>query len=172
MKRQWFDRENCGALQNKVDHCGKMPGVRKCKHSISYLFTLWGFHPSSASLASPFPPTRASPPTPTLLMCTFSLLLFRLCVWGFSLSHPLGFLARILFASICRVSQVWESWDWAGRRVTSPNKTIERGIQHSFQQWSTGRNKKWGRGAAGCIIREAHLVLPPWACSPADWFKL
>lgn len=40
-KGKYFDRRNYKALKNKVNHCGRMPGVDKwkCTHNISYLFS-------------------------------------------------------------------------------------------------------------------------------------
>lgn len=147
-----------------------MPGVHKCKHNISYLFLLWVFHPSSASFASPLSSTLASSPhSPplTLLMCTFPLLFLSLCL-GFSLSPPLDFLTRILFA---RCHKSGKSWVWAGRRATPPNKTRDGSNIYS----NSGVRREIKSSAASCRLhskRGTSRVLSPWACSPADWFKL
>lgn len=112
-KKKSFDRKNYKALENKVNHCGRMPGVDKWRDgnvsttsAICFLcceFFILRPHCSFSlclssllSLSYLFPhPVLQSPlhfPSHTV---SFSFILSISA--SYSLSYPLGFLSKILF---------------------------------------------------------------------------
>lgn len=112
VKKKSFDRKNYKALENKVNHCGRMPGVDKWRDrnvsttsAICFLccefFSLLCPH---SSLSLPYFPAFSviylcSPcsSVSTAFSYVYCFFFFLFISVSFSLSHPLSFLSKILF---------------------------------------------------------------------------
>lgn len=119
-KKKCFDRKNYKALENKVNHCGRMPGVDKWRDgnvsttSAICFLCCEVFHPSSSLFSFSLPYFPAFPviflSSPCSSVSTaFSLaycLFFLLSIYeSSSLSLPLNFLSEILFVRCQRSMQ-------------------------------------------------------------------
>lgn len=131
MKRRTLTGRTAAHYRTKLITAGERQGLRNVSTTSTICFCCEFFILRRHRSLSLHPPA----PLHTLLMCTFSLLVSSL---GLSLSHPLGFLTRILFVRCHKSGKA--GIELAGER--QPQTKQQRRIQHLFQQWSAERNKK------------------------------
>lgn len=172
-RKKSFDRNNYKALENKVNHCGRMPEVDEWREgnvstasAICFLCCELFFHPSS-SLFPFFPPPRYSPVcfchiflsipffafSATFLFFVNLFFFFIITIFfpsllflspSFFSSHLLSFLSKILFVRCQRSGEA----ECELRESVITNNTKQKRLILRLSQRCSGSWENWCRTAA------------------------
>lgn len=185
VNKEMLYRRNYKALENKVNHCGRMPGVdkwrRKCKHNISYLFSLLCSFPPLSSLFSfslPYIPALSvmslfSPCSPVstafpLVYCHFFSFSLSLCLSPSLTSSALS--VKFYLWGVRGPGKLGVSWEKVSQQTTQ-----NRRDWFNVYRKSAVAVEKIGVGLQSCTTREACLkFISSWAYSanPMCLYKL